>query len=660
MKKISDFNSATEKYPVVYAGSATRPEYVDMPTILQQQEGVAPLDTCPAQWWNAMWKLATKDINAFRDYVGDAFTEINNLLTKFGITLDDADSEQLYDFFHDDYVQNYLTTVLSSVFVNKSGDTIDGDLHIKGDLSVDGIGEEVISTELKVGANTITLRNGNPSALGNTELAGVVTENYDGNNNNNIIAIDKNGVARTGDIDIATRVLYSSNGTDFFTDEELTVPATIGATEQVRDTGNQTSGGVEIYEGITYSNDDTQALATRDDNLTDNQLVKWDGTTKKLVSTNDYATKTALHDEWDRATDVEQILDATKNTKIQVTDSSATITDSTAFLEGSAETNPSSFLRHTFSKVWDYINSKISSVLGLTASSYGGNAASATNAGYATSAGSATSATNATNATNADYATSAGSATSATSATNADYATSAGSATSAGYATSAGSAGSASSASNSGALEGKSWRETALSGLYIDFSTSTLNHSSYTITPSAPVGSAELAVGSTVKVTFQNPLQGSIPITSVNFNYGGRNGQIVAARQNTLVGLASHVFQGGEYSAQYPNKVWDAYTTLELMWTGSYWLVMGDAVLCSYFSSDANYTVKANGLITQWLSFNSSGRKYLLIVFSNSDYKIIGGGMNIPNVAGREVAKSPSSFSVNSAWTVEDMLCIGY
>lgn len=285
MKKISDFNSATEKYPVVYAGSATRPEYVDMPTILQQQEGVAPLDTCPAQWWNAMWKLATKDINAFRDYVGDAFTEINNLLTKFGITLDDADSEQLYDFFHDDYVQNYLTTVLSAVFVNKSGDTVDGDLHIKGDLTVDGIGEEVISTELKVGANTITLRNGNPSALGNTELAGVVTENYDGNNHNNIIAIRKNGEARTGDIDIATRILYSNDGTNFYTDEDLTTPATIGTTEEVRDTGNQTSGGVEIYEGITYSNDDTQPLLTRAESnaITNGHYLKWDAVNKRAV-----------------------------------------------------------------------------------------------------------------------------------------------------------------------------------------------------------------------------------------------------------------------------------------------------------------------------------------------------------------------------------------
>ena len=280
MKKISDFNDATDKYPVVYAGSATRPEFVNMPTTLQQQEGVAPMDTLPAQWWNAMWKLATKDINAFRDYVGDSFTEINNLLTKFGITLEDANSSQLYDFFHNDYVQKYL----NDIFVNKSGDTIDGDLHIKGNLIVDGIGEEIVSTELKVGANTITLRNGNPSALGNTEFAGVVTNNYDGNNHNNIISIDKNGVARTGDIDIATRILYSNNGTNFFTDEGLTIPATIGETEEVRDTGNQTSGGVKIYKGITYSNNDTQPLATREENPKNGAIMLWDENKKRLVS----------------------------------------------------------------------------------------------------------------------------------------------------------------------------------------------------------------------------------------------------------------------------------------------------------------------------------------------------------------------------------------
>lgn len=167
-----------------------------------------------------------------------------------------------------------------------SGDTsVEGQLHVRGDLIVDGTGEEIISTELKVGANTITLRNGNPSALGNTELAGVVTENYDGNNHNNIIAVRKNGEVRTGDINIDTRLLYSNDGTNFYTDEDLTIPATIGNDEEVRDTGNQTSGGVEIYEGITYSNDDTEPLLTRAEanSLVDGHILVWDAINKRAV-----------------------------------------------------------------------------------------------------------------------------------------------------------------------------------------------------------------------------------------------------------------------------------------------------------------------------------------------------------------------------------------
>lgn len=896
MKKISDFNSATDKYPVVYAGMATKPEYVDMPTILQQQEGVAPLDTCPAQWWNAMWKLATQDINAFRDFVGDAFTEINNLLTKFGITLDDADSEQLYDFFHDDYVQNYLTTVLSSVFVNKSGDTINGDLHIKGNLSVDGIVEEVISTELNVGSNIITLRNGNPSSLGNTELAGILTENYDGNNNNNIIAINKNGIVRTGDINIATRVLYSSDGTVFFTDKELTVRATIGATEQVRDTGNQISSGVKIYEGITYSNDDTQALATRDDNLTDNQLVKWDGTTKKLVSTNDYATNTSLIDERNRATSAETSLANTKNSNITINDSSAKITDSSAFLEGSKGTNPNSFLRHSFSKVWEYIKSKadsvyaklshthtksqitdfptalknpnaltvngktydgsaavnagtqtianggtgattakgaeynlviptqnatidaeaitddsrwtgtynspsttngrlytkkfnvvwdyikgkISKVLGLTATAYGGKASTAGTADKATSDGSGNNIVNTyatigntkkwssvySGQTSSGYfllATYTGTAIASnhdvcfagvcqidnvgaryeqrflvyargnantiqnkqftvqytggftesqflyatcSTANNAftinlygkiarnyirfntciDYASDSDVSVRIGvnnvsmpntYSTTisgteityqAIGAPTATNASNSNALEGKTWRETALAGIYITDDTSNLDVNTYTFTANAPVGSTALDRGSTVKVTFANSLQSSKQIESVFFSYGGRTGKIVAARGGSFYNVTSHLFQTGKFSHSYPNKVWDSYTALELMWVGSYWLVMGDTVLCSYFSNSesdnySNYIIKANGLIINSFTFNGTGTYSFPVTFSNNNYKVIGGASLISSTAERVCSKKVNKIIItcpNTFWDVEDMFVIGY
>lgn len=169
-----------------------------------------------------------------------------------------------------------------------SGDTsVEGQLHVKGDLLVDGTGEEIITTELKVGANTITLREGNPTGLATNEIAGVVTHNYDGQGNNNIIAVDAAGNARVGDIDIATRLLYSSDGNNFFEDEDLTVAATIGQDEVVRDTGNTTSGGVKIYEGTTFSNNNTQPMATREEesNMADGYGVTWNATKKCLETT---------------------------------------------------------------------------------------------------------------------------------------------------------------------------------------------------------------------------------------------------------------------------------------------------------------------------------------------------------------------------------------
>lgn len=184
-------------------------------------------------------------------------------------------------------------TISENTYFKKAGGVISGDtsvegkLHVKGDLIVDGTGEEIITTELKVGADTITLRDGNPTGLATNEIAGVVTQNYDGQGNNNIIAVDTAGNARVGDIDIATRLLYSSDGNNFFEDEDLTVAATIGQDEVVRDTGNTTSGGVKIYEGTTFSNNNTQPMATREEesNMTDGYGVTWNAQKKCLETT---------------------------------------------------------------------------------------------------------------------------------------------------------------------------------------------------------------------------------------------------------------------------------------------------------------------------------------------------------------------------------------
>lgn len=72
-------------------------------------------------------------------------------------------------------------------------------------------------------------------------------------------------------------------------------------------------------------------------------------------------------------------LQSSKNDNITITDNSAALTDSDSFISAdSAKKNPTALKRTLLTSLWTYIQNKISSVLGLTASAYKGNSASAT------------------------------------------------------------------------------------------------------------------------------------------------------------------------------------------------------------------------------------------------------------------------------------------
>ena len=170
-------------------------------------------------------------------------------------------------------------------------------------------------------------------------------------------------------------------------------------------------------------------------------------------------------------------------------------------------------------------------------------------------------------------------------------------------------------------------------GIYlIDDTSETLGSTSKTFT----INDTDIVteVGTVLKITFQNALQSSNTITEVKLTAGGKTGKIVAQRPGisssdldyaaaNLRNLRSHEFAGGNYSSTYKHKVWDKYTTLEVMWTGTYWLVMGNPVLCSYFSSNKGYSVYADGKIEQWGEFdcgsnqsNYRNSQNYMIVFS--------------------------------------------
>ena len=180
-------------------------------------------------------------------------------------------------------------------------------------------------------------------------------------------------------------------------------------------------------------------------------------------------------------------------------------------------------------------------------------------------------------------------------------------------------------------LEGKTWRETAFNGIYVTTNTSALTSTNlssgkytFDLTALNPpyIQSNTITQGMVIRLTFSTALQCNVStgITGVNINYGGLGvKEIKYAKDGTLNSIISHKFNGGNYSSSYQYKVWDAYTTLELMYTGSYWLVMGNPILCSYFSETQSYTVYANGLIEQWGIINQQDINFL-VSYSNKNY----------------------------------------
>ena len=104
-----------------------------------------------------------------------------------------------------------------------------------------------------------------------------------------MLAFDKTGTARVGDKGTMIAYVYSSNGTDFYTDAELTTAVTIPAGVTPAATGeiNQYSYTVEV--------DNTQPLLTRNEEaqMVNDRVIKWNNTEKRAETTSFTDTEVA-------------------------------------------------------------------------------------------------------------------------------------------------------------------------------------------------------------------------------------------------------------------------------------------------------------------------------------------------------------------------------
>lgn len=75
---------------------ATNAAYYDLPSPEQLVNGVKPLDSLPAAWWNRMWNMINCSVNQARSAIGSFITEINNVLAGAGICPNCVCTDQLY------------------------------------------------------------------------------------------------------------------------------------------------------------------------------------------------------------------------------------------------------------------------------------------------------------------------------------------------------------------------------------------------------------------------------------------------------------------------------------------------------------------------------------------------------------------------------------
>ena len=111
-----------------------------------------------------------------------------------------------------------------------------------------------------------------------------------------------------------------------------------------------------------------------------------------------------------------------------------------------------------------------------------------------------------------------------------------------------------------------------------------------------------LYTGVTVKVMFTNGNSNNAPTLNVN-STGEKDIKVVKAGAKITPPVHTGKWRGASSAT---TEGWQPMTTLELMYDGTDWVIIGNPVVEDYSSSDGGYTVYANGLIIQWMKLTDT------------------------------------------------------
>ena len=166
-----------ERVPPIYGDSAM---YIEPPVGDNQRNGVVPLDTLPAQWWNWLWNNVTKYCNAVvNPEIHDIVDELTNVLSAAGMTPDSVNQDQLLRAIRK--IVDDTTATTSQKGVVKASNT-NGKVSVDSDgiMTANGLGDiaqltTVIKTSVVNALNEVVSNVGTLSSLSTTAKTDLVS-----------------------------------------------------------------------------------------------------------------------------------------------------------------------------------------------------------------------------------------------------------------------------------------------------------------------------------------------------------------------------------------------------------------------------------------------------------------------------------------------------
>ena len=213
----------------VYGSNATT--YREPPTPTQMENGVIPLDSLPADWWNWLWYSLTTAEATIVTNLSSVFNEIISVLTAAGKTPSGTDSTQLLESIRALCAVVATTTKAGSVLSSTTA----------GELSVDG-------TTGKATINCL----GNPASLDTTnkEVVSAINE---------VLAITGDIAGKAPTYHASSDTTYGIGGGEGYINNCCTpscfckIYGHVALTPIQVDCGNWISGAYSVPDGIALS-----------------------------------------------------------------------------------------------------------------------------------------------------------------------------------------------------------------------------------------------------------------------------------------------------------------------------------------------------------------------------------------------------------------------